>query len=103
MSDADIFKAKIYGAISSQPKQTNVSFHRAVGETSNKHDFLFRLFMHVSRARQGIDQKEINIRKYVLDNHLNNPTSLPNEWNSIMQDLELGNFVWHETDFVCEG
>ena len=100
LSDADIFKAKIYGAISSQPNKN--AFIERWGKLDD-HDFLFRLFMHVSRARQGRDQKEINIRKYVLDNHLNNQTSLPNEWDSIMQDLELGHFVWRETDFVCEG
>ena len=98
LSDADIFKAKIYGAISSEEGKNR--FIDRWGKLS-EHNVLFRLFMHTSRARKGIDQKEINLRKYVLDNHLNTP-SLSNEWDStIMENLELGHFVWEEADSVC--
>lgn len=97
LNDADIFKAKIYSA--SNPADKNTFIER--WGNLDKHDFLFRLFMHDTRARKGDDKKEINIRKYVLDHHLKDQNSLSKEWESIMHSLELGHFVWHESVTVC--
>ena len=99
LSDSDIFKSKIYGSIKSEEEKN--SFVERWGKLKSQ-DSLFRLFMHISRAKQGNISKETNLRKYVLDNHLNNKESLAKEWKSIMRCLELCHWVLEETETLCD-
>ncbi|MGR3914930.1 MAG: DUF262 domain-containing HNH endonuclease family protein [Gammaproteobacteria bacterium] len=89
LGDADIFKAKIYSAIAS--KEDKDSFISRWGNLSD-HDSLFRAFMHISRAAAGDTNKEIALRKYVNDNHLNKP-QLKQDWESILRCLEVCSWV----------
>ena len=97
LDDSDIFKAKIYGAIE-VPKNKETFIER--WGNINSHEFLFRLFMHISRARRGDTNKEINLRKYILENHLTDRVKLANEWNSILSSLEICHWV-KDTKPIC--
>lgn len=96
LSDADIFKARIYGPITSQEDKN--SFVARWGDIED-HDSLFRLLMHISRAERNDTSKEISIRKYMIENILHNNGSLANNWDSVMRSLELCHWVNNEE--VC--
>ncbi|MCI9332099.1 MAG: DUF262 domain-containing protein [Oscillibacter sp.] len=60
LSDADIFKAKLYHNI---PKEAQAAFIEDWNALEN-HDWLFRLLMHILRAQQNDSSKEIGLRAF---------------------------------------
>ncbi|MGR3984963.1 MAG: DUF262 domain-containing HNH endonuclease family protein [Gammaproteobacteria bacterium] len=89
LGDADIFKAKMYSAI--KPENDKKSFIKRWGHLDD-HDSLFRAFMHISRADADNSNKEIALRKYVSETHLNN-AQLEQNWKSILRCLEVCSWV----------
>jgi len=98
LGDADIFKAKIYSAIAS--KEDKEYFISRWGNLS-RHDVLFRAFMHIKRADADDTDKEIALRKYVNDNHLNKP-QLKKDWKSILRCLEVCYWVAWDGNICSE-
>ena len=84
LDDSDIFKAKIYNAI---PENDRNDFIKRWDEIK-KHEDLFRLYMHISRAGKNDTTQEIALRKYILDHHLKNQQELAQNYKTIMDALE---------------
>ena len=85
LNDADIFKAKIYREVSAAGARDDFI---ARWKKMRKHEDLFRIFMHISRARQSDTSKEIGLRKYMEDNYLGPDCELTGTWEFIMNSLE---------------
>lgn len=79
LSDADIFKAKLYHAV---PKAHQADFI-ADWNGLNDPDRLFRILMHVLRANKKDTSKEIGLRSYFKS--ATNPLA---DWSSIMSSLK---------------
>ena len=86
LGDADIFKAKIYREASAAGAQGDFI---ARWKGMKEHEDLFRIFMHISRAKNKDITKEIALRKYMESKHLGANCGLAGEWESIVGDLEL--------------
>lgn len=80
LSDADIFKAKIYKAIPKEP-QKELFIDRWNG--IKKHEGAFRAYMHILRAKRGDVSKESGLRKY-MDKEVE-----WTDWESVMHALEV--------------
>ena len=84
LDDSDIFKAKIYNAV---PENDRNDFIKRWNNIKD-HEYLFRLYMHVSRAGKNDTTKEIALRKYMLAHHLKNQQELAQSYKTIMNALE---------------
>ena len=84
LNDADIFKASIYQMIHENNRQSFVKRWNGM----KKHVELFRIHMHVLRAKSGDTTKEIGLRRYMQDHFKELPEKGEHEANSIMQSLE---------------
>ncbi len=84
LTDADIFKAKIYGM--SSDERDRESFIKR-WDTLDQHETLFRIHMHIIRAKKKDTEKEIGLRPYIQKyfSELINPAK---DWNSIVSSLE---------------
>ena len=80
LTDADIFKAKLH--------------HSAGGDKDNfveqwnllnNHEWLFRVLMHIYRAKEGDSTKEIGLRPYFTDGSKNRFA----DWKSVVDSLKL--------------
>ncbi len=97
LSDADIFKAKIYKAAGQDCK----SFIGRWEDLGKDIDGLFRNFMHVSRAKRDYAGKEIALRKYMEDHHLGRNHQLESNWDSIVCNLENTYKILYEQEDTC--
>ena len=87
LSDSDIFKAKMYNATEDKD-----DFIARWNELSN-HEKLFRYYMHISRSKKDDTNKEIGLRRYIVDNHMKNTKELSKSFESIMTALETSNWA----------
>ena len=83
LNDADIFKADIYRMSKTQDRESFIKRWHALDD----HETLFRIHMHIIRAKAGDIGKEIGLRPYIQRyfNTLENPRE---DWNSIVSSLE---------------
>lgn len=96
---ADIFKAQIYRVVVDD-KTKEKSF---VNRWSNlkEYDYLFRLFMHISRADEGIISNEGDLRKYITEKHLQDSKHLEENWDSIIRSLEVCHWANWSVPNLC--
>lgn len=87
LSDADIFKAKLYHNI---PKYQQNAFIDDWNTLEN-HDWLFRLLMHIIRAQGGDSSKEIGMRSFFTAK--SNPLR---DCSKIMESLKVINIINNE-------
>lgn len=80
LSDADILKAKLHKASAITNEKDD--FVRRWNNLK-KHDWLFRVFMHIIRSQNREIEKEIALRKY-----FNNRLELLQDWKAVMTTLE---------------
>jgi len=80
LTDADIFKAKLH----SYAQEEKDEFIDDWKELEN-HEWLFRIFMHINRAKEGDYGKEIALRTYFTFSHNNRLA----DWKSVMNSLKL--------------
>lgn len=64
LSDADIFKAKLYDNTIPENKKAFIADWNAL----ENHDWLFRVLMHITRAQEGDTSKEIAMRSFFTSN-----------------------------------
>jgi len=86
LTDADIFKAKLYHAVPEQKRKEIIDDWKLLGTPENT-ERLFRVLMHIIRAESGIIDKEIGLRAFYTANkskHLAN-------WQNIMASLKAIN------------
>ena len=97
LSDADIFKAKIYRAIPEEHRRDFIDRWSAL----NNHTDDFRVYMHISRATRGDVGKESALRKYMATYHLGDGhrQELEKDWKSLMDKLKAVDIAWE--DYVC--
>ena len=83
LNDADIFKANIYGMSEEQGSDSFIKRWHALDD----HETLFRIHMHIIRAKAGDIGKEIGLRPYIQKyfKTLANPGK---DWDSIVSSLE---------------
>ena len=83
LNDADIFKADIYRMSKMQDRESFIKRWHALDD----HETLFRIHMHIIRAKASDIGKEIGLRPYIQRyfNTLENPRE---DWNSIVSSLE---------------
>lgn len=78
LSDADIFKAKLYHNVPKDKQSTFISNWSAL----NNPDWLFRIYMHIIRASKGDTGKEIGLRAYFT------PREMLSDWNTVLASLK---------------
>ena len=97
LSDADIFKAKLYHNV---PIAYQSNFIEDWTALSN-HDWLFRIYMHILRAESGDTGKEIGLRSYFT------PRETLSDWEKVITSLKkiqaitfggYGDDNWHAVD-----
>lgn len=80
LTDADIFKAKLH----SYAKDDKDEFIKGWTELES-HEWLFRILMHINRAKEGDYGKEIALRTYFTNSKKNRLL----DWKSVMNSLKL--------------
>lgn len=83
LSDADIFKSRIYGMHQEHERETFIKRWSALDE----HESLFRIHMHVIRAKNGDIRKEKGLRSYIQE-YLDDLPNPQQACKSIVSDLE---------------
>lgn len=86
LSDADIFKAKLHHAAGDK-KDEFVKDWNALED----HEWLFRILMHILRAKEGDSGKEIGLRPYFTDSAKNRLS----DWESVMNSLKMIDYIEH--------
>lgn len=94
LTDADIFKAKLYHSV---PQQERMVFIDKWTQLGNPEDVerLFRILMHVTRANNGITNKEIGLRAFFTAN----ASQYLSDWNNIivsLQKIKAADCDWYE-------
>lgn len=86
LSDADIFKAKLYHYT---PANEQDQFIKDWNQLED-HDGLFRILMHILRAKAGDASKETSMRSYFTknDSHLS-------AYKEIMKSLKIIDAIWY--------
>ena len=95
LSDSDIFKAKLYSSDKLTDKKEFVSQWNGL----KNHDWLFRVLMHINRAKDGDCSKEVALRTYFTDTDKNRL----HDSNIVMESLKLiynVEYEWECTDEV---
>ncbi len=80
LTDADIFKAKLHHA-SGNSKDEFVKEWKSLED----HEWLFRILMHIFRAKERDSTKEIGLRAYFTNSTKNRFS----DWESVMNSLKL--------------
>ncbi|MBR2935564.1 MAG: DUF262 domain-containing protein [Paludibacteraceae bacterium] len=80
LTDADIFKAKLHHS-AAEDKDNFVKQWNLL----DNHEWLFRVLMHVYRAKEGDSTKEIGLRPYFTDSSKNRFS----DWKSVIDSLKL--------------
>lgn len=96
LSDSDIFKAKMYRNSKTKKEQENfIEIWKELSETCEYSgigvDGLFRYYMHVIRAREHNNKREIGLRRFFADNQY---SYLKTE-NILEELIRLANFWWY--------
>lgn len=84
LSDADIFKAKLHHAAGDK-KDEFVKDWNALED----HEWLFRILMHILRAKEGDSGKEIGLRPYFT----NSAKDRFSDWESVMNSLKMIDYI----------
>ena len=92
LANADIFKAELYSAVAKDEQESFMKQWNTIKPQQKKHEFMFRVFMHISRADRDDSGKESDLRKYVQEHHLDEK-KLPSEWRKIMYALEACHYA----------
>ena len=93
LSDSDIFKAKLHHA-SGEQKDDFVQQWNSM----DNHEWLFRIYMHILRAKGNDTSKETALRSFFSDK-----SRLQDDWRSVMRSLKRLNDVmqyWKPADRV---
>jgi uncharacterized protein with ParB-like and HNH nuclease domain len=107
LSDSDIFKAKMYRNKKTKKEQKIFTkIWREITETCNQAEMdvndLFRYYMHIIRARESNNKKEIGLRRFFAEKQYSNL-----KIDNILDELiKLANFWWyinHREDSSSEG
>ena len=90
LSDADIFKAKIYNAVAADERDEFINRWNDLrwNDSEDDHEYLFRVYMHISRAKQDDTGKEMKLREYLMTNDLRDKKQLSANWRNIMETME---------------
>jgi hypothetical protein len=96
LSDSDIFKAKMYRNYKTKREQKNFTkIWKELTETCDSAgmgvDGIFRYYMHVIRARENNNKREIGLRRFYADKQY---TYLKIE-NILQELIGLANFWWY--------
>ncbi len=83
LTDADIFKAKIYEKLGEPSREDFIKRWNKLDE----HETLFRIHMHVLRAGEGDIEKEIGLRRY-MQKYFGGLHNSETNWVSIVKRLE---------------
>jgi len=83
LTDADIFKAKLYAV--SENKDKFIKEWQSLEE----HEWLFRIHMHISRAKNNDYSKEIGLRSYFSDK-----SKLQLDYVYVMESIKLYQSIW---------
>lgn len=83
LTDADIFKAKLYHFVPELERNVFIGDWKLLGTPENA-ERLFRVLMHVLRAKNGITDKEIGLRTFFTQNKSGYFT----DWRTIMASLK---------------
>jgi len=72
LSDADIFKAKMYGNLKTQEEQIAFTdqwkdLTHVCKQAELEVDDIFRYYMHVIRAEEGVNTREVGLRRFYAD------------------------------------
>jgi len=97
LSDADIFKAKLYSSINKNDFVNKQNFIEEWNSLEN-HDDLFRILMHIIRADNNTTDKEISLRSFFTSNQNN----YLKDFNNIMKSLNMINkiYCWKSNNLV---
>lgn len=93
LADADIFKAKLYHGIPKDAQGTFIDDWNALDD----HDWLFRVLMHILRAKAGDSSKEIGMRSFFT------AKSRLGDYEAIMKSLKTVNAIytdWYGSDEI---
>ena len=101
LANADIFKAELYSAVAKDEQESFMKQWNTIKPQQKKHEFMFRVFMHISRADRDDSGKESDLRKYVQEHHLKDE-KLSSEWRKIMYALEACHYAHYYPTPVIE-
>lgn len=65
LNDSDIFKSQIYYLLDEKEKTNFINFWNE--DINSNYDWYFRIYMHILRAKEKIQDNEINLRKFFKD------------------------------------
>ena len=102
LANADIFKAELYSAVAEDERESFVNQWNRIEPQRKDHEFMFRVFMHISRADRDDSGKESDLRKYVQEHHLKDKEKLSSEWQKIMYALEACHYAHYCSTPVSE-
>ena len=88
LTDADIFKAKLYHSVPESERGTFIENWQQLGTPENA-ERLFRVLMHIIRAGNGTTDKEIGLRIFFTANK----SKYLADWRSVMASLRKINAV----------
>jgi len=83
LTDADIFKAKLYHSVPESERGTFIENWKRLGTPENA-ERLFRVLMHIIRAENNITDKEIGLRTFFTANKSKRLV----DWRGIMASLK---------------
>jgi hypothetical protein len=83
LTDADIFKAKLYQSVPELERAAFIESWKQLGTPENA-ERLFRVLMHIIRAENGITDKEIALRTFFTADKSKNLV----DWRGIMASLK---------------
>jgi uncharacterized protein with ParB-like and HNH nuclease domain len=83
LTDADIFKAKLYHSVPESERWTFIENWKQLGTPENA-ERLFRVLMHIIRAENGSTDKEIGLRAFFTANK----SKYLIDWRGIMTSLK---------------
>ena len=92
LSDADIFKAKLYSVYPEKDKF--IAFWNSITD----HEWLFRIHMYVEKAINNDTNKEIALRTY-----FSNKERLQNKYIFVVECLNIYSSIiydWHKNDYI---
>ncbi|WP_267891347.1 DUF262 domain-containing protein [Helicobacter bizzozeronii] len=89
LNDTDIFKSVIFSSRSGQEREAFITQWQDLEQECDI-DYLFRLCMHVLRARKGEKSREIGLRPFFLNKHRNLLKD-----GSIMQEIAKMREYWY--------
>lgn len=94
LTDADIFKAKLYQKVDKNKKE---DFIQAWNDLSD-HEWLFRIMMHIRRAEDNDISKETGLRSYFTASGMNRL----DKYADMMKSLKLVNHILEEWEGSSE-